>query len=183
MVLAGCGAAPSTDAASCGTCHAQEHTAWSASGHARSTRSPVYAALLPRVEAAWGATARAQWVACHQPGHGGDDAIGCASCHLAVGNRGEANGALVVKEDAPIAGPHDSERAPHEVSSRSFFRSASLCGTCHEVRTAHLEEPTLSEYRASSSAGEDSCARCHLRAGHRIAGLEPKCFFKEGNGY
>lgn len=53
--------------------------------------------------------------------------------------------------------------------ARSYFRSASLCGTCHEVRTPHLVEETLTEYRASDRAGEDSCATCHFD-GHRFVG-------------
>ncbi|MFZ5442664.1 MAG: multiheme c-type cytochrome [Myxococcota bacterium] len=175
LVLVGCaGPLADTDARSCGSCHVEQLANWEGSAHARSTSSPVFQALLPRVEAAWGATARAQCVACHQPGHGGDATIGCASCHLAIGNRGEANGALVVKTTVPVAGPRgDASRAPHEVTRRGFFESASLCGTCHEVQTPHLVEETLTEYRASSRASEDECASCHFDD-HRFPGLEPK---------
>lgn len=176
LLLAACGAPlHETDSASCGSCHPNQLATWQGSAHARSMTSPVFAALLPRVEAAWGASARAQCVACHQPGHGGEEgAIGCASCHLAVGNRGESNGALIVKPEAPVSGPRgDATKAPHTVTTRGFFRSASLCGTCHEVKTPHLVEETLTEYRASSRASEDECTSCHLDE-HRFSGLEPK---------
>ncbi|MBL8912822.1 MAG: hypothetical protein JNM17_19170 [Archangium sp.] len=176
LVFTGCGGQRTDVAArTCGTCHATQFTAWNTSAHARSGTSPVFDALLPRVERAWGTTARTQCLSCHQPGPEVAGGIGCATCHLAVGNRGESNGALVVDLEAPLASPGlPSERAPHTVARRAFLTSASLCGTCHEVRTPHLEEPTLSEYRTSPAADEDSCASCHFREGHRVAGLSPR---------
>ena len=103
VVLAGCGVETATGprAEQCGTCHQAQYAQWQGSRHGQSTSSPVFTALLPRVERAWGATARARCVACHQPGHGGDETIGCVSCHQAIGNRGDANGALVVKLGIP----------------------------------------------------------------------------------
>ena len=176
-VLAGCGVETATGprAEQCGTCHQAQYAQWQGSRHGQSTSSPVFTALLPRVERAWGATARARCVACHQPGHGGDETIGCVSCHQAIGNRGDANGALVVKLGAPIASRHEpTGHAPHEVATRGFFASASLCGTCHEVRgPGHLDEPTLTEYRATTQATDDSCLGCHFDEGHRFGGLEP----------
>jgi hypothetical protein len=175
LTLAACGAPTDFGPASatCGSCHAAQAGEWSASRHATGAASPVFLALLPRVEAAWGQTARARCVACHQPGHVEGETIGCASCHLAIGNRGEADGALVVKLDAPI-GTRRPVSAPHATTERPFFGSASLCGTCHEVRgPRHLDEPTLTEFRASAFADDDSCTGCHLDDGHRFAGLAP----------
>lgn len=176
LALAGCGAEGlphGSTSAACGSCHPTQHQAWQLSGHSRSTASPVFSALVPRVEAAWGKAAAARCVACHAPGHGGDETIGCVSCHAAIGNRGEQNGALVVNLDAPLA---SSKRVvlndAHTVRPRALLGSASLCGTCHEVHGPGLfDERTLTELRASD--GEDSCLGCHGGDGHRFAGVDP----------
>jgi hypothetical protein len=80
LALAACTGAgdampPGTTAGDCGSCHTEQHAEWSTSRHASSATSPVFEAMLPRVEAAWGPSARAACVSCHSPGHGGDDAI------------------------------------------------------------------------------------------------------------
>lgn len=183
LILAGC-LGPSlplgTRAQDCGGCHADQHAAWSSSPHANSARSPVFEAMLGPVEKAWGSAARARCVACHSPGYGGDEAIGCVTCHAAVGNRQEGNGALVVDLDAPLAGPSSGEgveRPAHRSGPRGFLTSASLCGTCHEVHgPGLLVEPTLTEFRASAFVGDDSCIGCHggdSSQDHRLAGLDP----------
>jgi hypothetical protein len=162
----------------CAPCHGAQHAQWSTSRHGQSATSPVFQAMLPRVEAAWGRTARDRCLGCHSPGHGGDESIGCVSCHGAVGNRGEANGALEVDLDAPLAGPSPpAHRAAHRTAPRGLLSSASLCGTCHEVHGPNLlEEPTLTEYRSSSFAADDSCLSCHKGppgALHRFPGVDP----------
>lgn len=175
VVLAGCGPAAShaSGDAFCGSCHADQHAGWSESGHARSTASPVFQALLPKVEQAWGASAKARCVACHSPGHAGEERIGCVSCHGAVGNRGEKNGALVVDLEQPLSSRAKTfTNAAHEVAPRGLLTSASLCGTCHEVHgPALFDERTLTEFR--QTGGEDSCLGCHEAAGHRFAGVDP----------
>ncbi|MEW6431541.1 MAG: multiheme c-type cytochrome [Myxococcota bacterium] len=178
--LLGCGAAAlphGADAASCGTCHAAQHAAWSTTAHASSAASPVLLALLPRVEAAWGPSARARCVACHAPGFGGDDGIGCVACHGAVGNRGMANGALVVSVDAPLAGTRAVRNAAHDVAPRGFLRASALCGTCHEVHgPGLLEEPTHAEFTASRFTDGDDCITCHVaRDGdrHALVSVDP----------
>lgn len=177
LLLAGCGGATGlphgADAASCGACHLSQAAGWRTSRHAQSLASPVFNALLPRVEAAWGRPAKARCVSCHAPGHGGDDAIGCVACHGAIGNRGEANGALVVDLDAPLASLGRAvTNDAHRVAPRGLLGSASLCGTCHEVHGPGLfDERTLTELR--SSPGEDSCLTCHEAKGHRFAGVDP----------
>jgi hypothetical protein len=160
--------------ASCGTCHRAQAEAWRTSAHANSGTSGVFTALLPRVEASWGRTARARCEACHQPGHAEEAFVGCASCHLAVGNREDRNGALVVDITAPVAASTDgSPRAPHAVTARRFFSAPNLCGTCHEVKgPGHLDEPTLSEFSASPLDAGASCSGCHLD-GHRFSGFSP----------
>ncbi|MBL8940702.1 MAG: hypothetical protein JNM69_39520 [Archangium sp.] len=175
VLLAGCGAgAPhAAGSAFCGSCHVEQHAGWSASGHARSTTSPVFQALLPKVEQAWGASAKARCVACHAPGHADEARITCVSCHAAVGNRGEKNGALVVDVEQPLSSRAKSfTNAAHEVAPRGLLTNASLCGTCHEVHGPGLfDERTLTEFRATG--GDDSCLSCHEAAGHRFAGVDP----------
>ncbi len=180
VLASGCGAAPSlphgADAASCGTCHATQLETWRTSAHARGTASPVFQALLPRVEAAWGAAARQQCVSCHAPAHGGDDVVSCVSCHGATGNRGAKNGALVVDLEQPLASTKTRvQNDAHAVAPRGLLTSASLCGTCHEVHGPGLfDERTLTEFR--STDGEDSCLSCHGVGGvdgHRFAGVDP----------
>ncbi|GMU58572.1 MAG: hypothetical protein AMXMBFR34_03350 [Myxococcaceae bacterium] len=179
ILLGGCGGAAlphGAGAAACGSCHVEQHAQWTGTAHARSVASPVFQALLPRVEGAWGEAARARCVACHQPGHGGDEGLGCVTCHGAVGNRGTANGALVVSLDAPLAGTKRVSNAVHEVEPRGFLSSPALCGTCHEVHgPGLLDEPTLTEFTAASWA--DGCVGCHTRPqgerSHRLLGVDP----------
>lgn len=165
LLLAGCATQSvihEGTAAECGACHTDQAAQWKTSRHAQSDTSEVYRALLPRVKSSWGALAQARCVACHEPGHAGETFITCASCHLAVGNRGDANGALVVELDAAVGAPEVPERAPHAVSKRAFFNAPNLCGTCHEVKgPGHLDEPTLTEFFASPRELGASCASCH----------------------
>ena len=103
LVLAACAPARAAlphgaNADACGTCHETQHAAWSTSAHATSGTSPVFVAMLPEVERAWGSTARERCVDCHAPAHGGDDGIGCVSCHAAVGNTAERDGLLRISD-------------------------------------------------------------------------------------
>lgn len=130
--------------------------------------------MLPKVEASWGRNARAQCESCHQPGHAGEAFIGCASCHLAVGNRGDFNGQMVVDVNAPVATRKKVVSAPHTLANRRFFDAPNLCGTCHEVKgPGHLDEPTLSEFFESPTDAGQTCTSCHFEDGHRFVGLSP----------
>lgn len=157
-----------SNSASCGTCHEDHFDEWASSPHAAAARSPLLAAMLPEVEAAWGPLARDTCESCHAPGHApGDDGIGCVSCHAATGNHAERDGALVVDLARGIAGPFgDTQPTVAHARTRSgdFLASPSLCGTCHELTGPNLvREPTLTEYRASPAAAEGrTCADCHL---------------------
>lgn len=153
-------------AADCGGCHESHFDQWSTSPHATSAGSPVFRAMLPDVEAKWGGAARAQCEGCHTPERSPDEGIGCLSCHAAVGNHAERDGMLAVDPAAPLAG-RLSDAAPtvaHRTRPSGFLASPSLCGTCHELTgPALVDEPTLSEYRASPQAAEGvTCADCHM---------------------
>ncbi len=208
ILLAACASetgtpAGGTNAMSCGTCHETQHDAWSRSPHATSGASPVFTAMLPAVERAWGSAARDRCVACHEPGHGGDAGIGCVTCHAAVGNTAERDGLLRVELASPIAGPFDDPVATpaHATRAGGFLASSSLCGTCHEVRGPELfDEPTLGEHRASSfGAVGTGCATCHMpfvedgeaaretgvsryRRSHGLGGVDPDWNGEDADG-
>ncbi|MFN7696692.1 MAG: multiheme c-type cytochrome [Deltaproteobacteria bacterium] len=161
--------------ADCGACHVAQAEDFARSAHARSDRSPVLEALLPRVRSAWGDAAGERCERCHAPSHArrlGDAAaersVTCVSCHAAVGNRGERDGLLAVDLRAPIGGPFgDTEPSvAHATRAAPLLRDASLCGTCHEVTGPSLfVEETLTEHRAASpEPGDPSCVGCHLPA-------------------
>lgn len=152
------------DAETCGGCHPAELEAWSATGHAAGADQEVLAAWLPEVRRAWGEAAERRCVACHAPGYADEPVVGCLACHGAVGNRGEADGALIVDERGPLGARGAVEGAPHGVTDRAFLLSSSLCATCHEVTgPALLDERTGSEHAASGRP--ESCADCHLPDG------------------
>lgn len=155
-----------SDSASCGTCHEDHYEQWRDSPHGTSPSSPVFVALLPEVEAAWGALARETCEGCHTPRHTDEDGISCVSCHAATGNHAERDGMLAVDLAAPMAGPFgDAEpTVAHASRQYGFLASPSLCGTCHEItEPALVDEPTLTEYRASPQAAAGrTCADCHL---------------------
>jgi hypothetical protein len=126
----------------------------------------VFQALLPRVEASWGAAARARCVTCHQPAHGDDAAITCVSCHAAVGNLGTRDARLVLDLDAPLMGPFAGADAPHGVRTSGLLTSSQLCSSCHEVTGPDLfVERTGSEHASAVRAtGAPECASCHVPA-------------------
>lgn len=194
--LTGCGpsgpglaVSPAND--SCAGCHAAIHTEWSSSAHARGGNSPVFRALLPHVEQAWGTAAADTCVACHEPGprHGLPEVegIGCVMCHAATKNREPRDGQLVVDTSAPLAGPFTDGMAngAHGCRPSGILGSSELCATCHEVTGPRL----FVETTGSEASGPLSCADCHMptaspqviapggplrpRRSHHFVGLDP----------
>lgn len=173
LALAACGAPPSDDplplgrsAQECGGCHESHYDQWRLSPHAGAASSPVLEAMLPEVEEVWGTFARETCEGCHAPEHGPDEGIGCLSCHAATGNHAERDGMLAVDPSRPFAGPlaDATPTVAHDSRPGDFLASPSLCGTCHEITAPELvQEPTLTEYRASPQAAEGrTCADCHM---------------------
>jgi hypothetical protein len=179
-------------ASDCATCHASHGEQFESAAHARSSRSPVFEAMLPHVETAWGTAARARCVGCHSPQHGSDETVTCVSCHAAVGHRGASDARLVVDLDAPIVGPFDDADSPHATRTSGLLGSSELCASCHEVSGPGLfVEHTGSEHLdAVRATAAPSCAACHLariddgpiasggvdraRHDHRFVGLDPR---------
>lgn len=159
--------------ATCASCHAQADD-FAQSAHAGAATSPVFIALLPRVEEAWGVDARDRCVGCHAPTHvpstevPSPDGIACVSCHAAVGNRGSFDGRLVIDLGAPLDGPFaDPEETPaHAAENRGFVSDAQSCLTCHDLRGPELfVEPTGMEHaEAVTRLDAPSCATCHMPA-------------------
>lgn len=163
------------DAESCGGCHDEHAADFARSAHARATDSPVFSALLPRVEGAWGPAARDRCVQCHAPSHLPEDeggpGITCVSCHAAIGNRGTRDGALVLDLGAPLDGPFaDAESTPaHASRARGLVSDSTLCLTCHDVSGPDLfVEPSAMEHEiAVATVGAPPCLSCHLPARER----------------
>lgn len=195
-LLAGCArhadnGLASSSTASCTSCHTDHGAEFARSRHAAATRSPVFEAMLPRVEASWGSLARARCESCHAPPHGDDQAIGCVSCHAAVGNRGAHDGRIVLDVDAPVLGSIGVTAAPHATRTSGLLGASDLCASCHEVSGPNLfVEHTGSEHAlAVEQTGAPACARCHVPAGadapianggiararhdHRFVGVDP----------
>lgn len=170
LSVAACGSslglASSPESGECGTCHAEQHDAWRTSAHATGGTSPVFQAMLPHVEAAWGKGARQRCESCHEPGHAPDGGIGCVSCHAAQGNQATRDGRLTVDFGVPIGGPFDDAMATEAHGSRrsEFVMAPDLCGTCHEVTGPELFiEPTLTEFHGSPAAATGAtCQSCHM---------------------
>ena len=167
----GCGA-PSdalpfgAESDACGSCHAELYAEWAGSPHARSAESPVFQALLPEVEAAWGALARDTCEGCHAPVDAPDAAVGCVMCHAAVGNHAVRDGAVAIDLEAPLAGPlgaASAETAAHGSVARGYLTDSASCGTCHEVSGPGLfVEHTFAEFTASPAAASGkTCLDCH----------------------
>lgn len=170
LLLAACAPPAEVDSQRCGTCHAKQLAEWSTSSHAASGAKESFLAMLPKVEQALGSVARARCETCHSPGPADPHGIGCASCHLAIGNRGTGNGALVVDPDGPIATSREVA-APHATRSTGFLVSSELCGTCHEVHgPGLLDEPTLTEFAQTAPPAGVTCLTCHVKD-HRMRGL------------
>jgi hypothetical protein len=171
LLATGCGSSSQetprhTDAAACGSCHATEYAAWSASRLAVSGTSPVFTALAASVARNWGDEAKRQCVTCHQPGFGGDHGIGCVACHSATGNLATRDGLLTIDAEGPVNGPFaDPVPTPaHDSRVYGLLESPQLCGTCHEVTGPRIfHETTLAEYDVSKAATRGGgCASCHM---------------------
>lgn len=174
--------APLSGASACASCHSEHASELSRSAHGRSADSPLFTAMLPEVEGAWGPGARARCVSCHAREEVEDAVVSCALCHRAVGRRG-GDGQVVLDGDLPVASSRDESSAPHATRTTGLLRAPELCGSCHELTGPELfVEPTLSEHLASPLSEVKACADCHLpevegdgepRHRHDFVGVDP----------
>lgn len=166
---AGHGVRVDPSSSSCGTCHARQYREWQDSPLSRGTSSPVFAALVERVEARWGSSAAETCVACHQPRHGGPDepGVGCVSCHAAVSLRDTRDALLRIDLTVPLAGPFGDTDAhgAHGTRGGGLVSDSQLCASCHEVSgPALFVETTYSEFVSSPQAAAGmGCIDCHMR--------------------
>lgn len=166
------------DNETCASCHVSQGESFARSAHGQSAESPVFQALLPHVEHAWGAQASSRCIGCHAPSHlpvevasEAHPGVACVSCHGAIGNRGTRDGRLVIDLNAPLDGPFGDGQSPaHRSQSRGFISDAQLCLTCHELTGPQLfVESSAAEYaRAVERVNAPRCVECHMPA------LEPE---------
>lgn len=121
--------------AACGTCHREEHAAWSRSAHARSHVDPLYVrelALRPSVSCERCHAPLAEDVTTRTEGAWADEGVGCAACHVREG---------------VIVHTHASGRAPHDTRVDPRVGEVEACRGCHQF---HFEAPprTRAEARA-----------------------------------
>jgi hypothetical protein len=167
--------------AACGTCHREEHAAWSRSAHARSHVDPLYVrelAVRPSVSCERCHAPLAEDVTTRTEGAWADEGVGCAACHVREG--------VVVHTRA-------SGRAPHETRIEPRVGEVEACRSCHQF---HFEVPstigpdlrapivtfdprdwlqdTVGEWSESDEARAGlGCSDCHVpeRAGAHDHGL------------
>ena len=102
------------------------------------------------------------------------EGVQCDFCHTITGHTRVANSGFVVRASDRKGGPlADARPVSHRARHAPYFRSAELCGTCHQVvhPTNGIKlETTYSEWKASPYAAAGVvCQDCHM-----TAGLEPK---------
>lgn len=160
------------DNETCASCHVEQGAQFAGSAHGSSAQSPVFLALLPHVEGAWGGLARSRCTQCHAPSHvppaeaeAPHAGLQCVSCHAAIGNRGTRDGRLVIDLNAPLDGPFgDGQSSAHASQSRGFLSDAQLCLTCHEVTGPQLfVESSAAEFeQAVARVDAPQCITCHM---------------------
>ncbi len=98
------------------------------------------------------------------------EGVGCDFCHTITGHTRLANAGFVFKASRDKGGPLvDAIPRSHGARHAPYFRSAELCGTCHQV--VHPSngiplETTYSEWKASPYAKAGIvCQDCHMTDG------------------
>jgi len=183
------------DPGTCASCHPQHHDEWAISSHAHAADTPLFVAMNQRAQRE--ANVGDFCVSCHAPiavreGLTRDGlnladlpraakGVTCYFCHsvdavegthnnpLRLANDGTMRGALA---DAKHNGIHRSSYST--LHDRNRLGSATLCGSCHDVRNGHgLDiERTFAEWQESAfsqAPGGTTCSQCHMRRSERRA--------------
>ncbi|AKT40999.1 uncharacterized protein CMC5_051560 [Chondromyces crocatus] len=162
----------------CEGCHEGEARAWRASLHHRANTEPAYqrAFALEPLPFCRGCHAPEGVPTEEAPEAVGKLGVGCVTCHVTGDAPGMlARGARLAELPvlaAPWRGASAPPAAPHGVVRDARFGGAEACAGCHEFafptapgrRLSELMQSTISEHRASASAGQ-SCAGCHMPEG------------------
>ncbi len=177
------------DPATCASCHPDEYRQWSGSMHAYASDDPVLRALNARGQRDSGGALGGLCVHCHAPmatregatvdGSNLDEVpralhgVTCYYCHAIDRVEGDHNNPLVLADDGAMRG-HLANAMPTNAHASQYSplldgndpRSASACGSCHDVTTSFPLETTYAEWRASLFAqpgpAQLSCAQCHM---------------------
>lgn len=194
--------AEAPDAASCGRCHTQQHTQWSASNHKNSWHNDLllvgYAAEpldfcvhchAPRPQQKAEILANRDFYRSLDPRSGipigsvdrlpephASEGVDCAACHW---------------RDGEILSESRSFAAPHRVTEAPELGTGEVCAGCHDFpmpttvdgRLALTDVPmqsTTAEWRAwQDRGGQQSCAECHMPGGdHRVRGAHDRDFLR-----
>ncbi len=177
------------DANQCKSCHADHVSDWSTSMHAYASDDPVFLAMNRRGQRETNGALGPFCVKCHAPMALREGAttdglnlaslpqslkgVTCFFCHTAESVEGTHNNPVRLSSSMSMLGSlrdampsvvHDSAYSP--LHDRDQSKSASLCGSCHDVVTPHgaAIERTFIEWKDSvfSRPGGATCGQCHM---------------------
>jgi len=197
-LLGGCGVGePLTseqllDPAACADCHNSHYRQWSGSMHAYAGEDPVFLAMNERGQRETEGALGSFCVDCHAPmavrtGATTDGlnlpdlapklrGVTCAFCHRVESIEDDHNALMTLGPEGLLLGgfsdpmktrAHDS--AYSELHDRNQNKSATLCGSCHDVVNGHgvRLERTFSEWKETLFSHEGlsqlTCGNCHMR--------------------
>ena len=140
----------------CAKCHADVHSEWKESAHAKSWSNPVFQAAIKERDDQGESCAR-----CHAPGaliesgfgnipearpHDREVGVNCFTCHV-MGNR--------------YFGPHKS-KGHGGIKKTAEFSKAVFCISCHGQPEIRPEHDQGTSFLAGPSAETSSCQHCHM---------------------
>ena len=185
-------AARHLSAKGCSGCHPDHYNRWKRSMHAMAHHDPVYDFYFMKASRQSGKKLETFCGRCHTPlgveagsipfGHPlkkrGDtrvaplfaEGVQCDFCHTITGHTRVANSGFVFKASTAKGGPlADARPVSHGARHAPYFRSAELCGTCHQVvhpGNGILLETTYGEWKKSPYAKAGIvCQDCHMTDG------------------
>lgn len=188
------------DAETCRECHADHYREWAGSMHAYASQDPVFRAMNRRGQEETRGELGSFCVACHAPlalreGATSDglnldevpkrlQGVTCYFCHNVEAVDGMHNNGLLLANDVTLRGGIRDARANpahgsaySELLASPSLQSATLCGSCHDVRVPsppgparlHLERTfaqwqgsIFSPPQAADATAALSCNGCHM---------------------
>lgn len=185
------------DPASCQKCHPDHYREWSGSMHAYAADDPVFLAMNARAQRETNGALGSFCIKCHAPvalatGATTDGTniadlpahlkgVTCYFCHTASEITGTHDAPITLAGDKVLRGGisdpvanegHASAYSP--LHDRDDARSATLCGSCHDIVTpagVHLER-TYAEWQGtlfSQASLGLTCGQCHMEGRQGLA--------------